>query len=376
MTADSSAPKKSIGKVRILFSFILGTVTAGVFFSQLSNSSSEVIQSSTKAPRTESETQTIDTYRRVNGAVVNVSTQVPTEEFFGPSYQQGSGSGIIVDAKSGYVFTNFHVVEGAARSEQIVVTLSSGQAHRVKIIGQDPDNDLALLQIIDIPQDLVAIEFGDSNQLEVGQRVLAIGNPFGLERTLTEGIVSSLGRTIRAESGRLIENVIQTDAAINPGNSGGPLLDVSGRLVGMNSAIVSSSGQSAGIGFAIPVDTLRKALPLLVQYGRVPRPKIGAWIGETPYGPVMLYVQPGGPSEQAGLSGARKCARQGLLYGCFNDLAEADFILSVNGKEVASKADVLDELSKIEDAKPVELLVRHGLNRSRPRLVKVKPVLG
>lgn len=324
------------------------------------------------APRSSVEDQNIEVYRRVNKAVVNVSTQMEGRDFFGGTYQEGAGSGVIIDAQKGHVLTNFHVIEGAS---QIAVALADGQAYEVKLLGADPDNDIALLKILEPPSNLVAVPFGDSGVLEVGQRVLAIGNPFGLNRTLTTGIVSSLGRTIRAESGRLIEDIIQTDAAINPGNSGGPLLDTLGRLVGVNTAIISRTGESAGIGFAIPVNQVIHALPQLIRFGRVLRPKIGVVIEDTEYGPVLLFVKPGGPADKAGLSGARREVRQGFLTGYVVDVSRADFVLAVNGKEVARKSDILDAISKTKEKEMVELVVRRGLKRSAQRTVRVAPIL-
>ncbi len=330
-------------------------------------------EKTSSAPRTDLEQQTIDVYRVANKAVVNVSTKAEVVDIFGVSHQEGSGSGVIIDAEKGFVLTNYHVIEG---SEVVTVTLADGGTHPVKLFGADPDNDIALLQIINPPTDLVVVPLGDSTSLEVGQRVLAIGNPFGLNRTLTTGIVSSLGRTIRAQSGLLIEDIIQTDAAINPGNSGGPLLDTAGQLIGVNTAILSRTGESAGIGFAIPVNQVKRALPQLLKYGKVLRPKIGVIVEDTDYGPVLLYVKPGSPADKAGLNGARREVRQGLFVGYVVDLSQADFILEVNGKQVSSKADVLDELSKTKPNEAAKLIVRSGLNRRQQRNVSVVPILG
>ncbi|MCB0324668.1 MAG: trypsin-like peptidase domain-containing protein [Bdellovibrionales bacterium] len=324
------------------------------------------------APRSPEESAQIAVYKNVNRAVVNISTQTAAMDFFGPVYQEGSGSGVIIDADKGYVVTNFHVITNAQR---ITVTLADGQAYPVKLIGQDADYELALLQIVDPPDTLVEAELGDSSTLEVGQRVLAIGNPFGLHRTLTTGIVSSLGRTIRSQNGRLIEDVIQTDAAINPGNSGGPLMDAAGRVVGLNTAIISRSGESAGIGFAIPVNAIKKALPQLVEHGKVLRPKIGVVVIDTEYGPALLYVQPDGPADVAGLQGARQAIRRGYFSGFVVDLAMADFILEVNGAPVRDKAEVLDALARSDAGKAIQLGVRRGVSRSKTRSVLVEPVL-
>ena len=329
------------------------------------------------APRSPDEEAVIQAYKKTNKAVVNVSTRAQTMDMFGVSAQEGTGSGVIVDAEKALVITNYHVIGDAVASKgQIAVTLANGQSYPVRLIGLDPDNELAVLQIVDPPQDLIAIEFGDSSKLEVGQRVIAIGNPFGLNRTMTEGVISSLERTIRAESGRVIEDVIQTDAPINPGNSGGPLLDKLGRLVGLNTAILSRTGENAGIGFSIPINTVKKVLPSLIKYGKVLRPKIGVVIADTDYGPVLLYVQPDGPADRAGLSGARQEFKQGGYTGYRIDVSQADFVMEVNGKSVTSKAEVLDALSKAESSDAIELVVRRGAARGKVRTVKVKPVLG
>lgn len=328
----------------------------------------------TQAPRSDQEQLIIDTYRKVNPSVVFVSTRVDVIDFFGAHYQEGSGSGVIIDAPNGYVVTNYHVIANAA---QIMVTLASGQSHSVKLVGLDPGNDLALLQLEELPEGLVAAELGNSDALEVGQTVLAIGNPFGLNRTLSRGIVSSLGRTIRAEDGRLIEDIVQIDAAINPGNSGGPLLDTAGRVVGLNTAILSRVGESAGIGFAIPVNQIRSAVPQLIKYGRVLRPKIGVVFADTEYGPVLLYVKPDSPAAEAGLQGARRKVHRGAFVGIAMDFARADFVLAINGKPVRLKSELVDEISKAEAGKEISFTVRRGLSRSaKVRGVTVTPELG
>lgn len=329
--------------------------------------------SSTSAPRTEEEKQEINVYRQVNKAVVNVGTRAEAIDFFGSTNREGSGSGVIIDTKNAYVITNFHVI---ANANQITVALADGKTYSVRLIGQDPENDIAVLQIRNPPEDLVAAVLGDSSSLEVGQRVLAIGNPFGLNRTLTIGIISSLGRTIRAETGRLIEDIIQIDAAINPGNSGGPLLDTLGRVVGLNTAIVSHTGESAGIGFAVPVNQIKKALPQLVKYGKVLRPKIGVVLADSEYGPVVLDIEPNSPAARAGVVGAKHEVRQGFFTGYVIDVTQADFILGINGKRLISRSEILDELNKAEPKQPIVLLLRRGLSRRDVREVKVVPVLG
>jgi len=352
---------------------VFGLVLHGRLSESLSESTSQLPERAiSPAPRLESEQQTINIYKKVNEAVVNISTRAEVFDFFGTTHQEGSGSGVIIDAKQGLIITNFHVITNA---QEIAVTLANGQTYDVRLIGQDPDNELAVLQLIDPPKNMVAAELGTSKILEVGQQVLAIGNPFGLNRTLTSGLVSSLGRTIRSESGRLIEDIIQTDAAINPGNSGGPLLDMAGRVVGLNTAILSRSGESAGIGFAIPVDHIVAALPQLLRYGKVLRPKIGVIFIDTEAGPALLYVQPGSPADTAGLNGARRALRGGSFGGYVIDLSNADFILTVNGQSVFNKTDAIDAISKSDPEKDIVLSVRRGVSGKRVRDVQVKPVL-
>ena len=326
-----------------------------------------------QAPRTEEERQNIEVYRKTNKAVVNVSVQTESFDFFGPVGQQGSGSGVIIDATNGYVVTNSHVISNASK---IAVTLASGTVHEVKIIGQDPDTEIALLQILNPPEGLVAAELGTSSNLEVGQRVLAIGNPFGLNRTLTAGIISSLGRTIRSESGRLIEDIIQTDAAINPGNSGGPLLDVAGRVVGLNTAIISKVGESSGISFAIPVDQIVRSLPQLQKYGKVLRPMLGVRLLATDYGLAVFEVDPEGPAGKAGIQGAHAIVQRGPYVRHVLDLSQADFILAINGEEITSKLQAINLLDKAEPGKPITLIVRRGLQRNVGRKLEITPQLG
>jgi S1-C subfamily serine protease len=367
-----------ITRLLLLSALVLASFMVGALFVDQNKPEAEpvapvrrALPENYQAPRTESEQEIIDAYRSTNGAVVHISTQTAQRDFFGPVYQEGTGSGVIIDAAQGLIITNSHVIANASR---VVITLADGSTHYVKLVGHDPDNEIALLRIVDPPPRLVAVEFGDSHLLEVGQRVLAIGNPFGLQRTLTTGIVSSLGRTIRSESGKLIEDIIQTDAAINPGNSGGPLLDSAGRLIGLNTAILSSSGQSAGIGFAIPVNQIKKAIPQLIRFGKVLRPKLGVVMLDTEYGPALLYVQPDSPAEQAGLQGARKLFRRGPFSGQVIDLSQADFILAVGGDEAKSKVDVINRIGKTERGESVSLTVRRGIDKKNIREVKVKPV--
>jgi putative serine protease PepD len=254
--------------------------------------------------------------------VVNVtSTAMQLDFFFNAFPTQGSGSGSIIDTK-GHVLTNHHVVADAQKLE---VTLGDGSKWPAKLVGSDPDSDLAVIKI-DAPREkLKVISMGDSRNLKIGQKVLAIGNPFGLQRTLTTGIISSLGRTIRSAAGTLIEDVIQTDAAINPGNSGGPLLNSDGEIIGINSAIISPSGGNVGIGFAIPVNTAKRVVPELLTKGYVTYPWIGATIQslipeiakyrklKIERGAMVAEVVKGGPADKAGLKGGNQRVQVGNM---------------------------------------------------------------
>ena len=212
-------------------------------------------------------------YERVNRSVVNITTKTVRGDafLFMEFSSEGSGSGSIIDT-DGHIVTNYHVVEDA---QQVAVTMHDGKTYDATFVGADPINDIAILKI-DAPREALSpVEFGDSSALKVGMRVFAIGNPFGLERTMTTGIISSINRSLQIRGNRTIKSIIQIDAAVNPGNSGGPLLDAHGRLIGINTAIASRTGQSSGVGFAIPVNLCTRVVPQLIRHGRVIRPEIG-----------------------------------------------------------------------------------------------------
>src|SRR2546421_3639880 len=219
------------------------------------------------------ENNNIEIYRAVAPGVVNVNSTSYSRDFFGfVEPREGSGSGSVIDPE-GDILTNYHVIEGATK---LSVTFGGQKAYAAKVVGGDPDTDLAVIRLLEKPREaLTVVSLGDSDKLAVGQKVLAIGNPFGLDRTLTTGVISGLERPIRAQNTRQIEGAIQTDAAINPGNSGGPLLDSHGRMIGINSQIESPSGASAGVGFAIPVNIAKRIVPELVRNGSIQRPKLG-----------------------------------------------------------------------------------------------------
>ena len=262
---------------------------------------------------TPEELTNIAVYDAVNRSVVNINTKATVSAglFLFEVPSEGAGSGIVVD-KLGHVLTNYHVVEGA---KEIQVMLYDGSSYAATIVGHDPATDVAVIRVAAPVEVLEPVHFGRSSDLRVGQRVFAIGNPFGLERTLTTGIISSLNRSLPARNGRTIKAVIQTDAAINPGNSGGPLLDSSSRLIGMNTAIASRTGQSSGVGFAIPVGTLARIVPPLIERGKVIRADAGvARVYQTDHGLVVASLVPDGPAEHAGMRGfkvVRERRRQG-----------------------------------------------------------------
>jgi S1-C subfamily serine protease len=292
----------------------------------------------------------VQVYQRTNRSVVNIMTRAPSaDDFFflmsGP--REGSGSGSVLDMK-GHILTNYHVIEDA---RQIAVTLFDGSSFEGRVVGFDTNNDLAVLRIEAPADKLFPLSWGDSSKLLVGMRVFAIGNPFGLERTLTTGIVSSLNRSLRSENKRLIRGVIQTDAAINPGNSGGPLLNRRGELMGITTAIVSQAGQSSGVGLAIPANTARRVVDELIRFGRVIRADCGIFsVYERENGLLIARLIPGGPAEKAKLRGPQiSTVNRGGFVVRSIDRSKADLIIAVDGKPMKSLDDLL---TYVENKKP------------------------
>ncbi|MGB6043711.1 MAG: trypsin-like peptidase domain-containing protein [Pirellulales bacterium] len=307
----------------------------------------------------------VKVYESGNRSVVNINTRSvradPILMFETPS--EGAGSGSVLD-KQGHILTNFHVIEG---SQEIQVTLFDGITYNARPVGVDPNTDLAVLRIDAPDETLFPVDLGDSSALLVGQRVFAIGNPFGLERTMTVGIISSLNRVIRSRNQRRIRSIIQTDAAINPGNSGGPLLDSRGKLIGVNTAIASRTGQSAGVGFAIPASAVRRIVPQLIRNGRVVRAEIGiSRVVETENGLVIAATVDGGPASKAGLQGFRlitKQRQQGpIVYKqTFLDRSTADRIVAVDGVAVNSADQFLDVIESNRPNETVAVtIIRNG----------------
>ena len=295
--------------------------------------------------QTEDEANNIEIFRKASPSVVYVTnTTLQRAGFMSRNLMEiprGAGTGFVWD-KSGLIVTNDHVIQGANR---IKITLQDQTSWNAEVVGRAPDKDLAVLRI-DAPEEkLNSLPLGDSSALDVGRKVIAIGNPFGLDTTLTVGVVSALGREIRSMTNRTIRDVIQTDASINPGNSGGPLLNSMGQLIGVNTQIISPSGASAGIGFAIPVNVVKKVVPQLVEYGREVRPILGienppdSWSRQRGIeGVPVLRVARGLPAHEAGIIGLQQNARGDFVLG--------DIIVAINGMKIDNSDDLLNELEQ------------------------------
>jgi S1-C subfamily serine protease len=313
------------------------------------------------------EQNNITVYRKVIPTVVNItSTAVAFDFFYGPVPQQGQGSGFLIDA-DGHILTNNHVIAGA---RQVEVTLWNKKKYRAEVIGADRQKDLAVLQID--AKNLTAVTLGDSKGLEVGQKVYAIGNPFGLSGTMTRGIISSI-RSVRGPEGTAIDGAIQTDAAINPGNSGGPLLNSRGEVIGINSMILTGGAeQSAGVGFAIPINSAKAVLNDLVQFGRVRRPSLGV-SGLLPIGPeladqmglaadggvLIQQVVPGGAADRAGLHGGHERA----YLGNTPIFTGGDLIVEIDGQDIETIQDIANILDNHHGGDTVKVTVYRGRQR-------------
>ena len=304
------------------------------------------------------ERATVNLFRETQPSVVYITTlRERRVSFLGRRFdrvQDGTGSGFLWDDR-GHIVTNFHVIQNAQAAE---VTLHDQTTWPASLVGRDPDMDLAVLRIEAPPEKLRPIPVGSSNDLQVGQSVLAIGNPFGLDYTLTTGVISALDREVQSITGRELEGVIQTDAAINPGNSGGPLLDSSGRLIGVNTQIVSSGGAWAGIGFAIPVDTVNWVVPELIAHGQVNRPQLGVSLVEgtrvrPPVSGVVVWevVRDSG-ADRAGLQGVRQARRGNFVLG--------DVITAIEGQPVRSVPDIRAVLERQQPGDTVTVTLLRG----------------
>jgi S1-C subfamily serine protease len=308
------------------------------------------------------EQSTINLFEKAQASVVYITSISLERDFVSMNLfeiPQGAGSGFIWN-EQGYIVTNFHVIQNAQGAR---VTLSDQSTHQATLVGVEVDKDIAVLKIDGVSSKLVPIPLGSSKNLRVGQRVFAIGNPFGFDHTLTTGVISGLGREIQSVTDRPIYGVIQTDAAINPGNSGGPLLDSSGRLIGMNTAIVSPSGAYSGIGFAVPVDTINRVVPQLIKSGVAKKPGLGIRVIESDLarkhgvvGAIIANVLPGSPAHKAGLEGIHRTASGAIEIG--------DTITAIDGKPVADGNDLLRELDEHAPGDVVTLTIdRRGTSR-------------
>lgn len=314
---------------------------------------------------TDDETNNIDVFKQSSASVVNITNSrlVRSPYSLNPqSVPQGSGTGFVW-SEEGYIVTNYHVVQQANR---VTVTLQDGSTYDARAVGLDPDKDLAVLKIDAENVELVPVQLGDSGLLEVGRKVIAIGNPFGLDTTMTVGIVSALGREIDSVSRRKIRDVIQTDAAINPGNSGGPLLNSLGQLVGVNTAIYSPSGASSGIGFAIPVNTVKRVVPELIAYGRVQTPILGITpIPQPDYyrrlwgidGVIVMGTVPNTDPDRQGMRGLSRSQRGRIQLG--------DVIVEIDGQAVMNENDYADVMEQHRPGDTVEVITLRDNQRLR-----------
>ena len=319
------------------------------------------------------EQNSIEIYKTLSPGVAFITSTTYQPDSWGRVREgEGSGSGSVIDTQ-GHILTNYHVIEGA---QKLTVSLGGDRIFPAKVVGGDPDTDLAVIQIEPPGEGLTVISLGDSDNLMVGQKVLAIGNPFGLDRTLTTGVISGLQRPIRARNDRPIEGAIQTDASINPGNSGGPLLDKFGRMIGINSQILSPAGGSVGVGFAIPVSIAKRIVPQLIQFGEVRRPKLGANI----YGVEKLRQQgvrlpiengllvrdilQGSAADEAGLRGLSRNGN-GVILG--------DIITSIEGEKMNNLDDLYRFLDKKKFGDTIQVeIYRNGKTMNIP--VKLSPL--
>jgi S1-C subfamily serine protease len=309
---------------------------------------------------------TIDLFQLASSSVVYITSVAVERDAFSMNVleiPQGAGSGFIWDAR-GYIVTNFHVIQNASAAR---ITLSDQSSWEAKLVGVEPDKDIAVLKIEPTGTQLTPITIGTSKDLRVGQRVYAIGNPFGFDHTLTTGVISGLGREIKSVTDRPIQGVIQTDAAINPGNSGGPLLDSAGRLIGMNTAIVSPSGSYAGIGFAVPVDTINRIVPQLIKNGVVKKPGLGIQVIESDLlrgngiiGAIVANVLRNSPADKAGLTPLGRDANGKIQLG--------DIIVAVDESPIADGDDLLNIL---DEKQPGDKLKMRVINNGTERTVSV-----
>jgi S1-C subfamily serine protease len=353
--------------IALLSALIGAALVVGVFFSVKRWSPSPLRQGQRAVtPRGElgaEEKGTIDLFQIASSSVVYITSVAVERDAFSMNLfeiPQGAGSGFIWDER-GYIVTNFHVIQNASAAR---ITLSDRSSWEAKLVGVEPDKDIAVLKIDPAGTPLTPIKIGASKDLRVGQRVYAIGNPFGFDHTLTTGVISGLGREIKSVTDRPIQGVIQTDAAINPGNSGGPLLDSAGRLIGMNTAIVSPSGSYAGIGFAVPVDTINRIVPQLIRNGVVKKPGLGIQVLESDLlrgngivGGIVANVLRGSPADKAGLTPLGRDTNGKIQLG--------DVIVAVDDKPITDGDDLLNILDEKQPGDKLRIkVVNNGTERT------------
>lgn len=367
------APKKNSGRLWLLTGTLIGLGIAWLLdLGPVSSPDSKKVEPRTVAARgdlAEDEKSTIQLFERASPSVVYITSLTRQRDIFSSDIfeiPQGTGSGFIWDS-AGYIVTNLHVIMDASAAE---VTLHDHTRYKAALVGVDPSKDIAVLRIQAPANRLPPITVGTSKDLKVGQKVFAIGNPFGLDYSLTTGVVSALGRTISSVNGRKIEGVIQTDAAINPGNSGGPLLDSAGRLIGINTQIASPSGGSSGVGFAVPVDIVNQIVPQLVTHGKVVRPVIGI---EAFDDSIFLRLRREGIFEQEGVlirsvregTGAAEAKLKGTTIDQDRNIIWGDLIISIAGQRITSYDDLVATLEKHQVGDKINIEVfRDGKSRS------------
>ena len=338
----------------VIAAVLVALTLSNIRYSPWTNTSARTVDQ--RGPLSDAERGNIELFERVSPSVVQVVARAassnPLAEEEGEGGGAASGTGFIWD-NDGHVVTNNHVVQNGS---EVAVRFASGEVAQAEIIGVAPNYDLAVLRIKSARKLPPPVALGSSTELKVGQSAFAIGNPFGLDQSLTSGIISALKRRLPTSSGREISNVIQTDTAINPGNSGGPLLDSAGRLIGVNTAIISPSGTSAGIGFAIPVDIVNRVVPELIKRGRVPTPGIGIVAASEAVstrlgveGVIIVRTSPGSPAERAGIRGVD-----------FNSGALGDVIVQADGKPVHRLSDLTDQFEQVGAGKGIRIGLKRG----------------
>ena len=357
--------------IQAFFLFLVGFVLALFVLTQADIIKPLTLQKITpKQPLYFGEQQTIKLFKEASPSVAFITTKVNVQDYWSRNVYtipQGTGSGFVWDDK-GHIVTNYHVIKGASGAS---IRFNDGKNYSASLVGASPQHDLAVLKISTFLDSKPPLKIGTSHDLQVGQKVFTIGNPFGLDYTLTSGIISALNRTLDGDKSFVIENLIQTDAAINPGNSGGPLLDSSGRLIGVNTAIYSPSGASAGVGFAVPVDVVNRVVSAIIAKGKYTRPTLGITINKevnemiqreyNTQGVVVLDVKQGSSAQRAGLQGSK------IDY--YNQIILGDIITQIDGKRVTSITKLLNLLDNYQVGDRVVLDIIRNEQQSKVEVV-------